>query len=712
MYFRLLQKNIMAILGSLRKNSVVLITVIGMALFAFVISGVFDGKGYTSQDPIGMVNDQDLSIEEFRNQVDFLERSYNLSGMNAVNSVWDQTVRNLILNNQFELSGVDSGKDHLEYILSQNPSFNSEPSFLNDAKIFEIEKFIDLIVEYKTTNPDAYEQWKKQESIFQSQSNEKIYFDLISSGINFSYKDGEFEYLLQNDRVDIEYVQIPYSSIPDSLVKLKNSDVQKYIKSNHTDFKIDASRSIEYVLFEEKPSIEDENETKSFLESFLVEKKEYNDISKQEETIPSLLTAKNLTEFINQNSEIKFDSIYVPKGSLPNNDANILFNLNKGQNYGPYLDDEYFKISRMLDKKKGGNIRASHILISFKGSKNASPEITRSKSEARKEANRILKLVRKNPDSFSGLAFEFSDGPSKSSGGDLGFFQEGAMVKPFNDFVFSKKEGTIGVVETDFGFHVINIVAKEDLVLLASIAIKNIPSENTSDKTFNLATKFEINLSKNKNLNELAKENNYEIKPVSNIKILDDNLPGLTNQRRLVQWLFSEEVELNSYKRFDLSNGGYLIAQVTDLREEGLSSVEDVTFTAVPKVRNQKKAELIIRQNKKNKSLEDLANNNNTEIKKALALNQKNATISGAGREPLLVGHAFGLKVNQISDFIIGENGVYKIKVTKKDKSSGLDNYSSYQNQLLLSSRPSVNSILYQTVKESAEIIDNRSTYY
>ena len=702
----------MAILGSLRKNSVVLITVIGMALFAFVISGVFDGKGYTSQDPIGMVNDQDLSIEEFRNQVDFLERSYNLSGMNAVNSVWDQTVRNLILKNQFELSGVDSGKDHLEYILSQNPSFNSEPSFLNDAKIFEIEKFIDLIVEYKTTNPDAYEQWKKQESIFQSQSNEKIYFDLISSGINFSYKDGEFEYLLQNDRVDIEYVQIPYSSIPDSLAKLKNSDVKNYIKSNHTDFKIDASRSIEYVLFEEKPSIEDENETKSFLESFLVEKKEYNDISKQEETIPSLLTAKNLTEFINQNSEIKFDSIYVPKGSLPNNDANILFNLNKGQNYGPYLDDEYFKISRMLDKKKGGNIRASHILISFKGSKNASPEITRSKSEARKEANRILKLVRKNPDSFSGLAFEFSDGPSKSSGGDLGFFQEGAMVKPFNDFVFSKKEGTIGVVETDFGFHVINIVAKEDLVLLASIAIKNIPSEKTSDKTFNLATKFEINLSKNKNLNELAKENNYEIKPVSNIKILDDNLPGLTNQRRLVQWLFSEEVELNSYKRFDLSNGGYLIAQVTDLREEGLSSVEDVTFTAVPKVRNQKKAELIIKQNKKNKSLEDLANNNNTEIKKALALNQKNATISGAGREPLLVGHAFGLKVDQISDFIIGENGVYKIKVTKKDKSSGLDTYSSYQNQLLLSSRPSVNSTLYQAVKESAEIIDNRSTYY
>ena len=71
----------MAVLGNLRKNSFVLISVIGMALFAFVIAGVFDGKGYSSQEPIGLVDDQEISIEEFRNQVDFLETSYNLSGM-------------------------------------------------------------------------------------------------------------------------------------------------------------------------------------------------------------------------------------------------------------------------------------------------------------------------------------------------------------------------------------------------------------------------------------------------------------------------------------------------------------------------------------------------------------------------------------------------------------------------------------------------------
>ena len=701
----------MALLGNLRKNSVVLITVIGMALFAFVISGVFDGKGYTAQEPIGVVNDEDLSIEDFRNQVDFLQSSYSMSTFNAVNTVWEQTLRNSILKNQYKLSGVDSGKDHIEFILSQNPSFNSDPRFLNDAGIFEIDKFIDLVIELKTTNFESYEQWKNQELIFQNQSNEKIYFDLVKSGINFSFKDGEFEYKLQNDIVDIEYVQIPFSSIPDSLVKLKKSEVEKFIKSNESDYKVDASRSINYVLFDEKPSEIDENNTKKILQSFLEERKEYNDVSKLEETIPSLLTAKNISDFINTNSEIKFDSIYVPKGSLPTDHANLLFNLNKDQIYGPYLDGEFFKVSRMLDKKIGGNVRASHILISFKGSQNAPPQITRSKSQAKQEALRLRNLVRSNPDSFTSLAFEFSDGPSKSSGGDLGFFQEGQMVKPFNDYVFSNRVGSIGMVESDFGYHVIKINAKEDLVMLASIAAKNIPSEETSDKTFNLATKFEINLSKNNNITDLAKENNYELKSVDGIKILDDNLPGLPNQRRLVQWLFNDEIEIDSYKRFDLSNGGYLIAQVSSLVNEGLSSVEDATFTAVPKVRNQKKAQMIIKQNSKTLSLEDLAENNNVEIKKALALNQKSGTISGAGREPLVIGVAFGTGLNEISDLIIGENGIYKIKVTKKEKSTDLETYLSYQNQLL-SSRSLSSSTLFQSVKESAEIVDNRSTYY
>ena len=708
----------MAILGQIRSKSIFLIIVIGLALFAFVISGVFDGKGYQAQQPVGVINGEEVLIEDFRGQVDFLERNYNQQGMIAVNNVWNQRLRSEILRQQFEISGIQSGKDHLQNILKNNSTFNSDPQFLNEAGMFDIDKFKTLIIELKTTNPEAYEQWKSQEKIFESQSNEQIYLNLVNAGVNYTQADGKFEYTLQNDNVDIEYIQIPYSSVEDSLISYSQSDLKKYISNNEDEFKVNSSRDIEYVIFEEKPSFEDEKAVKNRLSKFLKESKEFNEVSKLEEITPSLTTAKNIKEFINEYSESSFDSIYLPKGSLPADHANLLFNLNIDQTYGPYLDGEYFKISRMLDKKTGGSVRASHILVAYKGSKNANPNVSRSKNEAKKEANNILRKIRKSPKSFTELAFEFSDGPSKSRGGDLGFVQDGNMVKPFNDFIFSKRIGSTGVVETDFGFHVIKVVAKDDLVLLASITEKNVPSDATSDKVFNSATKLEMSLSKDEDLNALSNKENYTVKTVNGIQILDNDFPGLKDQRRIVQWLFTESTNVSDFKRFDLPKGGYLIAQVTKIVDEGLSNVQDVSYKVLPMVLKSKKADFIISKNDNSLSLEEIAEINGTEVRKALALNQKNATITGSGLEPLVIGASFGTNINETSDFIIGENGIYKLKVIKrKDTNTNSDSIDSnfiisYKNQLLNLNRTSSFARVYESLKENAEVTDNRSVYY
>ena len=288
----------MAILGQIRSKSIFLIIVIGLALFAFVISGVFDGKGYQAQQPVGVINGEEVLIEDFRGQVDFLERNYKQKGMVAVNNVWNQRLRSEILRQQFEISGIQSGKDHLQNILKNNSTFNSDPQFLNEAGMFDIDKFKTLIIELKTTNPEAYEQWKSQEKIFESQSNEQIYLNLVNAGVNYTQADGKFEYTLQNDNVDIEYIQIPYSSVEDSLISYSESDLKKYINNNEDEFKVNSSRDIEYVIFEEKPSFEDEKAVKNRLSKFLKESKEFNQVSKLEEITPSLTTAKNIKEFI------------------------------------------------------------------------------------------------------------------------------------------------------------------------------------------------------------------------------------------------------------------------------------------------------------------------------------------------------------------------------------------------------------------------------
>ena len=94
--------------------------------------------------------------------------------------------------------------------------------------------------------------------------------------------------------------------------------------------------------------------------------------------------------------------------------------------------------------------RASHILI-------ASEKLGKDKAKAR--AEELLAEVRKAPASFAELARKNSDDPgSAAKGGDLGFFGRGMMVKPFEDSAFSLKEGDIsGVVESDFGYHIIKV---------------------------------------------------------------------------------------------------------------------------------------------------------------------------------------------------------------------------------------------------------------
>jgi parvulin-like peptidyl-prolyl isomerase len=99
------------------------------------------------------------------------------------------------------------------------------------------------------------------------------------------------------------------------------------------------------------------------------------------------------------------------------------------------------------------NVRASHILLMYKGSSRSSA--TRSKAEAEQEIREIERQLQGGAD-FAALAKAHSDCPSKSKGGDLGQFGRGQMVRPFEDATFAMQIGDVsGVVETDFGYHLI-----------------------------------------------------------------------------------------------------------------------------------------------------------------------------------------------------------------------------------------------------------------
>jgi parvulin-like peptidyl-prolyl isomerase len=96
------------------------------------------------------------------------------------------------------------------------------------------------------------------------------------------------------------------------------------------------------------------------------------------------------------------------------------------------------------------------VLIQYKGSMRAGPDVKRSKEEAKKLATEVMNKAKKGQD-FAGLAKQYSDEPgAKDRAGNLGKFGKGQMVKPFADAAFALKPGQVSdIVETDFGFHVI-----------------------------------------------------------------------------------------------------------------------------------------------------------------------------------------------------------------------------------------------------------------
>jgi peptidyl-prolyl cis-trans isomerase D len=706
----------MAILENIRKRTTVLILIIGLALFAFVISGVFTSSDFGSTGKVGStvaeINGEEISVDGFRQKIEAASRrSSTSSSMQLVNQVYDQEVRNSILGQQFEDLGIDIEQDQIMNYIKTIPGYSQSPQFQDENGIFDENKFRDFIADMKVNNPAQYDLWLQDEKSIIQNAKEQAYFNLIKAGVGATLKEGELDYKLANSKVDLSYVRVPYSSISDSTITVTKSEIASYISAHKDDYKQEESRDLQFVYFEEKPSAADEISVKDGLSALMGNTIEFNKTTKQNDTLLGFGNTNDVTAFLDRNSDIKYDTIFKSKKQLSASYADSLMTLKVGETYGPYRDGNFQKISKMIARKENGTVKASHILVTYEGAERANPEIKRTKEEAEARAKELLRDAKKSGAVFVELARDNSDGPSAPNGGDLGYFQEGRMVPKFNDFAFGNKVGAIGLVETDFGFHVIKVDDKEDIVKIATLGREIEASEETIDALFTDATKFEMGTtSGDKAFTDLAKESEYLVRPVNKIKALDENLPGLTNQRNIVQWAFNEDTEIGDIKRFNINNG-YAVVQLTSSYKEGVMTVEDASASVLPKIRKERKAAQIIGQHK-GKSIDDLAKDAGTSKSNASALTVKSPTIPGAGREAAVVGAAFAMNEGDTSGLIEGETGVFMFTVTKKKEAATLDNYSTYANTIKSSSASKVNTAVFNALKEAAEIEDNRSVFY
>jgi peptidyl-prolyl cis-trans isomerase D len=544
----------MALLGQIRKRSIFLIIVIGMALFAFVISGVFTSNGgFGANEPIGEINGEEIDYETFNMMVEQAQVSYGLNVLNAVNLAWEQGIKNQALLQELDKLGIDAGKNQLEQIISTDQSIVLNPLFQNEIGLFDFAKFSSYISQLRSTNPNLYNQWKFQEQNIISLAKQKIYFDLIKSSVIHTDVESNIQYHLENDKVNIEYLRIPYDIIPDSIIQIKDSEILSYMKNNRDNYEKGEFRKVEYVFIPDIASSLDENNLRSDLEQLRDGFSQLNSVSNTIEDIVGFKDVKDYSEFIEIYSDVSWDSVYQTQQDIKGDFSDILFGLRKGEVFGPYRDGNTFKISRMIDKKSDGNLNKvliADVVKEIIPSNESSNNNYRKASQAEFDANNDLPLN----SSDSSLFVDSFESFENFDSGLPGIINSRQVIKWL--YEDQTREGNVKRFSLNEGY----LVAKA-----LSFNKKSLPNVNeVRDEVSNILLNekkfdfFEKKYKGSPDIELISKDYEIELERATAVTQNDPILVGAGNEPYIIGSSFSLDVNETS-KILKGNNGIYLV---------------------------------------------------------------------------------------------------------------------------------------------------------
>ncbi len=576
-----------------------------MALFAFVISGVFTSNGgFGANKPIGEINGEEIDYEMFNMMVEQAQTVYGFDMINAVNIAWSQGIQNQTLIQEIDKLGIGAGKGQLEQIISSDESIVRNPLFQNEIGIFDFNKFSSYITQLNLSNPAMYNQWRLQEQNIILLAKQKIYFDLIKSSIMYTNVESNIQYHLENDKVNIEYLRIPYEIIPDSIVEIKDSEISSYLKLNRDLYETGESRKVDYVYIPDIASNLDENNIRTDLEQIRDGFSQMNQVTNAIEEVVGFKDVKDYSEYIEIYSDVSWDSIYRSKQELSGDFSDILFGLKKGEVFGPYKDGNTFKISRMIDKMRDGNLNK---------------------------------------------------------------------------------------------------------VLIADIVKEIIPSNESSNTNYRVASQAEFDANNNLPLNN--SDQGLSISSFESYEKFDAGLPGYINSRQVIKWLYEDQTRVGDVKRFSL-NEGYLIAKVISFNKKSLPILNDVRDEISQILLDEKKYDFFTNKHKSSNDIELLSSDYDIELERASAVTQYDPILVGAGTEPYIIGSAFSLSIDETSNFLKGNSGIYLIRLLSKDTAEDISLGAAISSSLADREIQRISTLIPEVLESKAEIIDNRSFYY
>jgi peptidyl-prolyl cis-trans isomerase D len=706
---------IMAAIGNIRKHSTLLVIVIGVALAAFVLGDFAKGGGGSRNVNVGEVDGEEVTIMEFNSEAEknidatMQQQQKDRLSSDEIFSVKDQTwneiVHRIIMDKEYESVGISVTPDEL-FDLVQGPT--PHPLIIQYFKDPNTNQYNrNLVVQYlqnmETLPESAKQQWVRFEKYIKDDRLRSKFNTLISKGYYVPAELASMNYAEQNDKANIEYVAAKYIDINDSLFNPTERDFQKYYDENKENYKQKASRGIEYVIFNIVPSAEDVQLAENEMQQITVELKETPDPLR----------------FVKVNSDKPIDTSWFAEGQLPVQIDSIMFNSEIGTVSKPYKLNNVINVARLMEiGNRPDSMRASHILIAYTGAFNARIEVERSRDQAEAFADSLFNVLKRQPNKMKAFAKEYSNDPSvESNDGDLGWFQDGAMIYAFNEAVYNTKAGKFTLTETPFGYHIIEVIGKGDLVKkvkVAQVEREVYASDKTYQKTFAKASKIATECKTEDEFSKMVTEQRLNKREQPVLREMSNFIAGLNNPRQIVRWAFNKETELGQVSSvFDLDDM-FVVAVLVTSEPDGYPSLESVMERIEPRVYNEFKGEYLL--NKMNE-----LDGNMAKIKADMSVTDKEVNplfygsrnLPGFTIENEVIGSVFGMKKGDVSQPIIGTSAVFIVKVNDMTKVAGITDYAPTItamtddfSQRVDQDRP------FQALKESLEIVDNRIDFY
>ena len=683
-----------------------------VALIAFLLGDLFRSGGskfFGDPNVIGTVNGRDITRQELSQGMEELragnpEQYANTTSIQLANFVWNNIVTEELLSAELSAAGMSVSEQEIYFDIITNP--NIRQNFAGANGQFDENMFKSYIAQVRD-NRDASEQsvemwtqWLSFERAVANQAQNFKYTNAIEKAIFMPAGLAETEINRGDAQHPAQYVYVPYIDVNEDEINVSDEDAKRYFNAHREDFSQEEGRNIEFINFPLAPSESDREGVRAELASLSFE----------------WLDVEDDSVFVNQHSDVRFQSEYYTTTELVGTGLDTLVDgQSVGFQKGPIDLGGAFAVVKLVDRKTvPDSVKARHILIPFAGATRADASVTRNPQEAKVLADSLFAYLEGNPSAFESVSEAFSsDVVAKEKGGDLGYFSRGSMAKPFENFCFFRKNGSMGVVPTQFGWHVIQVTDQKganDVYKIGQIIREILPSDETIQTLYNQASGYAAEAQTAEDYRALATEKGFFLRPARNLGRFEEVVSGLGTARRVVRWAWDDDREEGNIGLLENDGNGYVVVVLTDKLEEGTSSFEMVQAQCLEAAKKDAKKALVLERlenaSEGAATIEAVATAAGKEVR-TLSFRISQFNISGVGNEAKVVGTICGLEPGTLSPVILGENGAF-VAITSPANPAPQIDYTNMAQNTQRSIRNLVGTQAYKALQDKAKIEDMR----